>query len=73
MIASPNRQAIKWAVTILSLVGGALLTAAANEAWGVFGRVSTLEANDKSTHETLEDIRAEQHEMRQDIKELLRR
>lgn len=68
-----QRQAIRWTVAILSLIGGVLVTAAANEAWGVFARVSTLEANDKSTHETLGEIRDEQHEMRQDIKELLRR
>ncbi len=65
MITSP-KQTTRWAIAIGTTIGGALLAAAAAEAWGIPARVTTLEANDKSNHELLQ-------EMRQDVKELLRR
>lgn len=58
-----QRQAFRWTVAVLSLVGGVLVTAAANEAWGLFGRVTVLEVEKRTDHELL-------MEMRQDIKEI---
>ena len=59
-------QLTRWIVAGATIVGSALLTTAAAEAWGLPGRVVTLEANDKSNHELL-------MEMRSDLKEVLRK
>jgi len=61
-----RRQMLRWASAILATVCGAVLTVAATEACGLFGRVTTLEADSKSSHELLLEVR-------QDVKELLRR
>jgi hypothetical protein len=65
MIASQKRTH-RWLIAAGTTIGGALLAAAAAEAWGIPARVTTLEANDKSNHELLQEVR-------QDVKELLRR
>jgi cytochrome c-type biogenesis protein CcmH/NrfF len=56
----------RWVLPILATVLGALLTTAAAEAWGLPARVTTLEANEKASKELLMEVR-------QDVKELLRR
>ncbi len=55
----------RWLLPVLATVLGALLTTAAAEAWSLPGRVTALEASDKSNHELLMEVR-------QDVKELLR-
>ncbi len=61
-----SRQVWRWSLPILATVLGALLTTAAAEAWSLPGRVTTLETEAKSNHELLMEVR-------QDVKELLRR
>jgi hypothetical protein len=68
-----QKSLLRWTLAGIATVLSALLTAAGSEAWGLFGRVATLEANDKSNHELLLDVRADQKEMRQDMKEVLRK
>ncbi len=61
-----TRSIWRWLLPVLATAAGALLTTAAAEAWSLPGRVTVLEANDKSNHELLMEVR-------QDVKELLRR
>ncbi len=65
MIISSARLT-RWSAGIAAAVLGALLSAAAADAWTIPGRVVTLEANDKSNHELLMEVR-------QDVKEILRK
>lgn len=68
-----QKIAVRWLLAGVATVLGAVLTAASAEAWGVFGRVTTLETNDKSTHELLLEMREDIRDLRQDAKEILRR
>ncbi len=58
--------AARWTIAGATTILGALLAAGGAEAWGLPARVTTLEANDKSTRDLLQEVR-------QDVKELLRR
>jgi hypothetical protein len=68
-----HTQATRWAIAGITALIGAILAAAGSEAWGIPARVVTLESNDKSNHELLLEQRDDIKDMRQDIKELMRR
>jgi cytochrome c-type biogenesis protein CcmH/NrfF len=61
-----GRRFMQWFLPVVATVLGALLTTAAAEAWGLPGRVTTLEAETKASRELLLEVR-------QDVKELLKR
>ncbi len=61
-----GRSLIRWLLPVLATVLGALLTTAAAEAWSLPGRVTVLETDRATDHEMLQEVR-------QDVKELLRR
>ncbi len=61
-----SRSVWRWLLPVLATVMGALLTTAAAEAWSLPGRVTVLETDRATDHELLMEVR-------QDVKELLRR
>ncbi len=61
-----GRNVPRWVPAVLVTVLGAALTAAAAEVWNLPGRVSILENDRAADHELLQEVR-------QDVKELLRR
>jgi hypothetical protein len=63
---NPRTQATRWAIAGVTALIGAILAAAGSEAWSIPGRVTVLETDSKTSRELLQ-------EMRQDIKELIRR
>ncbi len=66
-------QVARWSIAGATTILGALLAAGAAEAWGLPARVTTLEANDKSNHELLLELRDDLRDVRQDLKELMLR
>lgn len=68
---------IKWGLGAGGALLGTLLSLGASELWAAKADhdkdINTLKANAEGTRELLRDVRDDQKEMRQDIKELIRR